>query len=193
MTDTTKNTHQESIVKFLRSIGLDVREVPAAKGFIPYIEIQDGILFYDHNAEASSLLHEAGHLAILTGDARSHCGSDVSSVQRLMFDAYSHLEPDHPALRVALQSGDCEATAWAWAAGRHLGIPDEDIIQDHEYEGEGDDVRLRLQLNAYFGINGLRATGICHSGKDGYPRLNYWLQPDFGIIPPISTRSPSLK
>ncbi|MFL9611064.1 hypothetical protein ACKF11_13335 [Methylobacillus sp. Pita2] len=185
--------YQDVVVEFLKQVGLDIREIPVANGFVPHIEIHGGVIYYDRNVSASALLHEAGHLAILTGDARAHCETDVSGAQRLMFEHYRDLEHDHPALRIALQSGDTEATAWAWAAGKHLGVPDDLIILDHEYDGTGTEIRLRLQLNAYFGINGLRATGICKTGQDGYPKLNYWLQPGFDIIPaPEAKRSPGM-
>lgn len=193
-----KKEFRKAAILFLREIGLVVHEVESANGFIPHIEIHDGEIYCDPDAEASALIHEAGHLACLTGDARSHCGCDVGSTQRMMYEHYMALDHDHPALRVAMQSGDPEATAWAWAAGKHLGIPDEFIIQNHEYDGEGEQIRLCLQLNAYLGINGLRATGICHTRAGGYPNMNYWLQPDFGLIPAangttqVATSTPTL-
>lgn len=77
-----------------------------------------------------------------------------------------------------MQCSDPEATAWAWAAGVHLGLPPEAVIMDHEYDGEGEGIRLALQLKCYLGINGLTHAGICSNPRvdGGYPVLRSWLQ-----------------
>lgn len=90
------------------------------------------------------------------------------------------LHPDAPLYRAVIQCSDPEATAWAWAAGVSLGLPDREIIRDDECDGEGADIGLALQMNAYIGIHGLAHAGICAIRKRGdqaaWPQLNFWTQ-----------------
>ncbi len=85
-------------------------------------------------------------------------------------------------MRAALQCSDPEATAWAWAAGKHLGIPEDEIILDSEYGNDGAGIRLALSLRSYPGINGLAHAGFC-AVRDGvaplpvFPALAHWTQP----------------
>src|SRR3546814_4290897 len=46
--------------------------------------------------------------------------------------ANSDLSPDAPEMRAIMQAGETEATAWAFAAGRAIGLPDHVIIEDQE-------------------------------------------------------------
>lgn len=162
-----------------------------ADGFLPGMDVRNGVLRVSSRVEVSALLHEAGHLAIITGDARAYCQRNIMTAVEVMFEHYRNLPPDHPALRAAYQSSDPEATAWAWAAGMHLGIPGHQVIRDEDYEGEGEDLRVALSLRSYLGINGMRAAGMCDlRGGLAYPKMRKWLQDNFGIIPqPTSKRT----
>lgn len=83
-----------------------------------------------------------------------------------------------------MQCSDPEATAWAWAIGKHLGLPDEIIILDSEYDGTGANERLSLGMGAHLGVHGLAHAGFCAASKayseitnqPCYPNLAFWLQ-----------------
>lgn len=169
--------YRTAIIEFFSEIGLEAKPKPGAAGFIESTEIAGGVLFYDPDkALPSNLLHEAGHLAVLPSQYRSWADGDLDETYPLIGDdVFRRYPADHPIMIRAMQSGEAETTAWAWAAGRHLGIPDDIIILDSEYGGEGANIRLHLQLNSYLGINGLRAGGMCSSVRD-YPKMTYWLQ-----------------
>src|SRR3546814_296386 len=89
--------------------------------------------------------------------------------------ANSDLSPDAPEMRAIMQAGETEATAWAFAAGRAIGLPDHVIIEDQDYDGEGEGIRFGLALNAYVGINGMVRGGMCESVR-AYPAMIKWLQ-----------------
>lgn len=170
-------------ISFLREIGLCVELVPGAKGFVDGVLIVDGGLHVDPSAPVSGLLHEAGHVAIMPAKYRHLLNGDISGGIKAMFDDMSltELDPDGPLYRAALQCSDPEATAWAWAAGRHLGIQPEEIILDEEYDNDGDGIRRMLAVSQYYGINGLSHAGFCVRGIMGtaqtrYPVMTYWLQ-----------------
>lgn len=177
--------YAEMVVSFLRSIGLTVKVVPGAKGFIDKIALVDGTIHVDPDCRASALLHEAGHLAIVPSQFRHLLNGNMYVGTKQMFKELQqmNLEPDSPLELAMMQIGDTEATSWAWAAGKHLGIPDKMIIQNDEYEGDGSILRMQLNARSYLGINGMAQAGFCnvranpYRPRPVYPELAFWLQP----------------
>ncbi len=188
--------HLQRITAFFSEIELGWVWHPGATGFTEHVDIIDGVLQIDPRARPSSVLHEAGHLAIIPGEFRRFAGRNVSKVCRWMLGVVDFSDPDGPLQRAALQCSDPEATAWAWAAGMHLRLAPEVIIQDDEYDGEGASERLALRLRKHAGIHGLSHAGLCAvrrgpfavtRGVPPFPELLHWLQPDFGSCVPTLT------
>ncbi len=176
--------HAERAMQFLSEIGITVQSVPGASGFIEHVEVVNGGLHVDPRAPASGLLHEAGHLAIVPTEFRHLLGGNLDAGMKKIFEHLEsmELEPDSHLQRAMLQTGDAEATAWAFAAGRAIGLPDNLIIQDDEYGAEGRFIRNSLAAGAYLGINGIAHAGFCvlratpYRPLPVYPTLAYWLQ-----------------
>ncbi len=176
--------HAERAMQFLSEIGIAVHLAPGASGFIEHVEVVNGGLHVDPRAPASGLLHEAGHLAIVPTEFRHLLGGNLDAGMKKIFEHLDsmELEPDSHLQRAMLQAGDAEATAWAFAAGRAIGLPDNLIIQDDEYGGEGRFIRSSLAAGAYVGINGIAHAGFCvrratpYRPLPVYPTLAYWLQ-----------------
>lgn len=179
-------SHAEAAMQFLTSIGLTVKVEDGARGFIEHVAILDGGLRVDPRAPASGLLHEAGHLAIVPTRFRHYLSGDLGQGMKRAFEELNQLglDPEAPLMRAMLQVSDPEATAWAWAAGKAIGLPDQKIIQDDEYQGEGGFIRFALASNSYVGINGLSHAGFCvprvnpYRPLPVYPSLAHWLQPN---------------
>ncbi|WP_143075171.1 hypothetical protein [Sphingobium sp. AP50] len=172
----------ERTVAWLRAIGLQLEEVAGTSGFLKAVRIHKGGLHYDPDrAHVADILHEAGHLAIIPVCFRPLASDDISKVQSLMIAEMVALFAedttviDSPLCRAVMQSGDPEATAWAFAAGRAIGLDDKSIIKDGDYDGESASVRLGLLMGTYVGINGLVAGGMC-AGTRLYPAMIRWLQ-----------------
>lgn len=169
---------------FIAGIGLHVEIVPGACGFIEGVRVVAGGLHVDQGARASGLLHEAGHLAIVPNAYRHYLNGDLDEGIGQIFDEVDALglEHDEPLLRAMLQAGDSEATAWAWAAGKALCLPEEKIIQNDEYGGDGAFIRSALAANSYVGINGISHAGFCvmranpYRNLPVYPGMAFWLQ-----------------
>jgi|SRR5579859_346840 len=175
---------------FVESIGLPIAWHAGAAGFVDHIRIQDGSLLVDERCEASTLLHEAGHLAITPGRFRPLMNDNVSAGINAMMAQIQALDlhPDDPLYRAAIQCSDPEATAWAWAAGAAIGLPPKTVIQDHEYDCTGDAVRFQLmaslkattRVTGHPGIHGLAHAGMCAlragTALPMYPKLVNWLQ-----------------
>lgn len=201
----SKMTDAEALLRvttFFSEIGLPWRWKPGARGFAQGVEISQGVLNIDRVALASVALHEAGHVCILPEEVRPHADGNLHQAIEMMFEAVADLDADSPAMRAALQSGDPEATAWAWAAGVHLDLPPDLIIRDEEFEGEGRFIRMQLDAKAWPGINGLVHAGWCapragvladHMGLPAYPKLARWLQDDFGLVPHVEHFRPGLE
>lgn len=185
-----------SIMEFLSGIGLQCTYTPSATGFAPGIQIVDGELRVGDQASISWLLHEAGHLATLPGDVRHLASGNIAPAQVAALNAVEDCDPDEPRAIAAMQCSDMEATAWAWAAGVHLGLPSDEVIRDEDYGQSGSDIRLMLSQRAYAGINGLARAGFCASRPGAYaaarnlpvyPQLARWLQVSFEPIAPVRT------
>ena len=143
---------KQNLLTFLRANGIIIHEVEYLPeiGFLEAILLKDGEMYITPDAKISSILHEAGHLAIIPAQFRHLASGDLRGLQQ-MFDALDNEPLDSHLMRAALQCGDTEATAWAYAAGVHLGIPEKLIIQDDEYSGTGNEIRAMVAIGVILG------------------------------------------
>lgn len=173
-------TKIDYVAQELNKIGLHTVRDEKATGFLEKVEIRKGGLLYQRDATVSSLLHEAGHLAIIPAYFRRQADNDIEEVIYKMMDYISDKidkgeNPDSPLIKAIMQCGETEATAWAYAFGKKIGLEDNEIITPEEYEGNGEGVLSMVSSGNYFGINGLRAAGMINSTKD-WPHLKKWIQ-----------------
>ncbi|EMO9521124.1 hypothetical protein ACR3H8_19990 [Pseudomonas aeruginosa] len=174
------------VVGFIDELGLLAGIEPNVSGWAGPCRIVEGKLLASPECPASTLLHELAHIAIVPSRYRYLLNDNISIGVRRAFELAAPLmdDPDSAFSRAMINMGDCEATAWAWAAGTHLGITPEQIIQDEEYDHGGQDIRLALKFNSYLGINGLAHAGFCcvrtskhfTKQKPAFPKLAFWLQ-----------------
>lgn len=158
---------------FLAGLGFRIRHDPHAEGFLTGVAIDKGALVVARPDDdlACELLHEAGHLAVLPSMFRNEASGDLHDVSQLMSDWIDgHLaavHPDDPRIRAILQSGECEAVAWSYAAA--LGFDDEGLAL-HDQVASG----------YYFGVHGLAAGGMTDLPRPyltlPFPRMKRWLQ-----------------
>ncbi|MCG5076615.1 hypothetical protein [Paraburkholderia tagetis] len=173
---------RERVMHFFSEIGIRARYEGGANGFSRGCRLDRGALAVDPACRISTMLHEAGHLAITPRCFRSLMDGNLYAGQREMLRMVedADLHPDEPLYRAVIQCSDPEATAWAWAAGVELALPGEEIIRDDEYGGDGEAIRLALQMRAYIGVHGLAHAGFCaireRNGKAAWPCLNFWTQ-----------------
>lgn len=177
-----KLSYSQDVLKaiaFVNDIGIATQFVEKTSGFVDGISIESGSLKVDKSANVGDLLHEAGHLAIIPANLRHYAGGDLDESFEVIFNVISGVDPEHAIMRAVLQASDVEATAWAWAAGKHLDIDEEDIIKNSSYDGDGESIRLMLRTKNYFGINGLNASGMTDAKQ--YPAMKKWAQPHIGF------------
>ena len=166
-------------ISFLNKIGIQTERGNIPKNsFIPNVAIKNGTIRYNRKSRSSDLLHEAGHLACVPRKYRALCQGDMGKSLRKIWDIADEageIIVDSPMYRALIQCSDPEATAWAWAAGKHMELPEEEIIENHQYQETGESLRFALNAKCYFGINGLRAAGMLEHVKS-FPTLTKWLQ-----------------
>jgi hypothetical protein len=153
----------DRIVTFLRGIGIAVRagEV-AGPTILPGIVVEHGALLFDTEKLRfpCDLLHEAGHLAVVTPERRAALHRDVGS---------------DPAEEMM-------AIAWSYAAAVHLGI-DPALLFHHEYKGGGPAILAAFTDDGGFGVPMLQWVGLtCDAararaeGGEAYPHMRRWLR-----------------
>lgn len=182
---TQNQRYLDAIQQFAKSIGLECKidnERLTGKEFVPYVMIEHGKVVFDYNhAAASDLIHELGHLALIPNSHRKFMDKNIyDGLKRFIADSFDSGDMQLVKLASACEDGD--ATAWAWAAGKHLNIPEELIIEDHQYVGKGADLRVMLSFGTYSGISSLRHAKYTniphfhfkHPEHTLYPNMIHW-------------------
>jgi hypothetical protein len=152
---------RERLIRFVRGIGLDVREIPIDGGsLLPGLDIRGGAIVIDRAqwTYPGDLLHEAGHLAVVTAEER----------------ASETLSPT-PADEMA-------AIAWSFAAACHLDVPAHVLFHD-AYKAGGAALAEQFSTGRYFGTPLLGWFGMTidppRASRDGpppYPHMLRWLR-----------------
>ncbi len=165
----TQDTWLPEIVQFLRGIGLDCREEKLDQNtFLPGIDIRNGALLYDAELllYPGDLLHDAGHLAVLSPLDRANATSP------------SNLNGD-------LDEGAAEmaAIAWSWAAAQHINLPEEILFHPNGYKGGAQSLADNFSAGRFIGLPILVWKGMTNdSANDGaadklaYPKMMHWLR-----------------
>jgi hypothetical protein len=153
-----------AIAAFLNQIGLPV-EIGEIRQptFLPGILTGAGILRVDPNKLSwpGDLLHEAGHLALLTELERKQVTGDVGD------------------------SGGNElgAIAWSYAAALHLQLHPSVVFHEHGYRGGSESMLQNFAAGRYIGLPMLQWRGLAldeksaHAlGVEPYPHMLRWLR-----------------
>jgi hypothetical protein len=156
--------HFESVVAFIRSIGIGVREAAIQrKTLVPGIDIVLGTLVVDRGAmcQSADLLHEAAHIALTRRDQRSVLDGTICSSA----------------------AEEISAIAWTWAAALHLGIAPHEVFHDKVISGNGPTLRENFAAGRYVGVPMLQYWGLTiekrsprHDDAVVYPGMIAWVR-----------------
>ncbi len=152
----------ERINAFIRQVGFRVRaETLTGPTGLPGMTIRDGVILYDPATDYApgDLLHEAGHLAVCLPDRR-----------------------ETPELE-STGGDELAATAWSFAAGRHLGLPSAVVFHPPSFKGEGPNLAEAFDDGRYFGVPLLQLYGMTVSpdratqdGPPPFPHMLRWVR-----------------
>lgn len=162
--DEFKNPAAALIGRFLQSIGLTIYagEVPQGS-ILPGIRIENGELVVDEERllYPGDLLHEAGHLAVLTSEQRAgqgpNAGEDLGN--------------------------EIGAMCWSYAAARHLQLDPAVVFHAHGYRGASESYLENFREGRYPGVPLLQWMGLTADEKRApglgvkpYPHMIRWLR-----------------
>lgn len=156
-----------SIFKFMTDCGLVILEGDIEESFLPGILIDHGTLRIDYGKllYPGDILHEAGHLAVMSPESRNrahvNAGSDGGE--------------------------EMAAIAWSYAAAIRIGMPLDVLFHDHGYKGGGRWLRdhfsqcnsgsIGVPLLVHFDMTD-PPYHQTSAPKTGFPYMKKWLRPD---------------
>ena len=154
----------ERIVCFLRGIGVEVEacELPDPC-FLPGVRVDRGRLLVDEARllYPGDLLHEAGHVAILTAAERGERQGDVG----------------------ADLGEEIGAIAWSYAAAVHLGLDPAVVFHEHGYRGASGGFLDNFRHGRYVGVPLLQWMDLTRDDRQAreegvapYPHMLKWLR-----------------
>jgi hypothetical protein len=154
-----------AIVAFLEAIGLRIEwgDVPP-DSFLPGVLVIGGGLRIDAGrlSHPGDLLHEAGHLAGLSGEERGR--------------ALPAIDTDGGAEMMAI--------AWSHAAALHIGVPLEVLFHAEGYKGGAESLIENFAAGRFIGVPMLQYFGLAFEprlaaerGLPAYPHMHRWLRP----------------
>lgn len=150
----------DRIITFLREIGLEVHLSPVpSTSFLPGIQVVRNGLRVEINAlkYPGDLLHEAGHLAVMTPARRN--------------EEFPH--SSDPAEEMA-------AMAWSYAAAMHIGIAPEIVFHEQGYRGHAASLLDGYRRGTFNGQPILWWLGLTTPELPGspsiYPKMLHWIR-----------------
>jgi hypothetical protein len=151
----------DKILTFLSEIGIEVRvEAIGEPTFLPGIKVGEGTLIVDDTEleYPGDLLHEAGHLAIVTEEKRLSGEVGQKAKEEMM------------------------AIAWSYAAAHQLGLDASVVIHPGGYHGWRESFIESLNQGTFPGVSLLQEIGLTIErdqavklGRAGYPSMIRWL------------------
>jgi|SRR6185312_5727817 len=157
----------EIITNFLKTIGLEytLRTIYEPT-LLPGIALENGKLIIDTEklTYPGDLLHEAGHLAVVSPEVRKTMSGEL------------------PAIDLH-QGGEIMAFAWSYAACIHLGLDPGLVFHQGGYQGKSNGI-LDNFLNGHpIGVPGLQWLGMTFDQKNAeklntlaYPNMLFWVR-----------------
>lgn len=144
------------IVAFLSEIGIVVRTGSIGRPtLLSGVIIDGGGLLVDESrlAYPGDLLHEAGHLAVMSAAQRSSASGDLLT---------------DPGEEMA-------AIAWSWAAILRMGLDPRVVFHPDGYKGQSASIVENFSAGRYLGVPLLAWFGLVESEKT-YPTMKKWLR-----------------
>jgi hypothetical protein len=153
------------ILAFMERVGLPVRrERIEGKTFMPGVTIRGGELVVDEEelVYPGDMLHEAGHLALMTAEERAACDGDAGA------DA----------------GAEMAAISWSYAAALEIGIDPVVVFHPHGYNGGGAAIIENFTAGRYFGVPLLQWHGMTTDPASRerpanailYPKMKRWMR-----------------
>ena len=169
-TQTSAQHITETICTFLEEIGFRIhKQLITEETFLPGILISHGELIIDEGKllYPGDILHEAGHLAVMTPEERINSKGNVGNT----------VNPQQAA------GEEMMAICWSYAASCKLGLAPEVVFHPDGYKGSSDWLIEQYTSGNYMGLPILQWIGLCYDAKmaaankaEAYPQMSKWLR-----------------
>jgi hypothetical protein len=146
---------------FVQSIGLEVEERPiSGKTFTPGITIEGKKLIVDRGQMKypGDLLHEAGHIALLTEEQRKKLNGDATMGAQ-----------ENEGYELGVLS-------WSYFAALHAGVPPDAVFHPHGYKGDSEWLLENFRNKKYIGLPLLEWMKIARKTESGDVEVISWLR-----------------
>ena len=163
MIDTHKAASLNRITRFILDIGIQIRESELSQQtFLPGIAVDHGVILVDESRllYPGDLLHEAGHLAVISTEKRRQAEGDFSKKA----------------------SEEMMAIAWSYAALVHLGLEPSVVFHEGGYKGWSGTLIENFTNGRYIGVPMLQWVGLTVDERRAkemaikpYPCMIKWL------------------
>lgn len=164
----TDHKELKLILSFLKEIGVAVieREL-SGQTFLPGLSLGPNCIYVDYSRllYPGDLLHEAGHLAVATGEQRDNIGS-ISA------------DKNWPT-----EAEELGAILWSYAALKHIGIPEQIVFHENGYKGDSQWLIDNFKNGVYIGLPFLEWIGIAMGEERGkrenkpcFPLVIKWIR-----------------
>lgn len=147
------------IVSFLTEVGIENQKISIDHDtFLPGIHIENGVILIDEAKLAfpGDLLHEAGHLAVMSPEMRKEATGDLE-----------------PGPEMAQTSLELAAIAWSYAAATHIGIDPAIVFHQEGYRNSSDAYLENFDARRYVGVPVLVWKGL--TTEASFPAMESWL------------------
>jgi len=156
---------REQIIRFLKEIGIPVVEKTLPGDcFLPGLVLERNTILMDPQRlkYPGDLLHEAGHLAVTSGELRALAGTD-------------EMDPSWPS-----DGDELAAILWSYAALRHLELEPEVVFHPDGYKGQSEWLVEQFNGGNYIGLPLLEWMGFCYTNETNgippFPHMIKWLR-----------------
>lgn len=160
--------HKVEIIDFIKSKGILVTYGPIEEEtFLPGVKIVEGTLLVDDEKlpYPGDLLHEAGHIAVMSPAQRSALTGNVTEV--------------YPEA----QGEEVGAILWSYAAAKAMKLPLEVLFHPDGYKGESGWLIETMERGEYIGLPLLEWMGMAYGpaqaaakGVEPFPAMQTWLR-----------------
>jgi len=149
----------KSILEFLAQISIPTKKADLDNSnFLPGILIEKGVLLYDPEKlkYPGDLIHEAGHIALMTPDERKIIVGNVNEY------------------RTPAQDDEMGVMAWSFAALRHLGLETKVVFHEGGYKGDSQMLIQEYESGQPIGLPLLVWMDL--SDYETYPEMKKWVR-----------------
>ena len=159
----TDHKELKLILSFLKEIEITVIERELSEPtFLPGLSLGPNCIYVDYSRllYPGDLLHEAGHLAVATGEQRDNIGN-ISA------------DKNWPT-----EGEELGAILWSYAALKHIDIPEQIVFHENGYKGDSEWLIDNFKNGVYIGLPFLEWAGIA-MGKERAKKEN---KPCFPLV-----------